>query len=126
MDMRKYSGPSFIKIADVRHGPLLMQIAAVREGKYDKPDLVFESGDALTVNGSNNRTLMRAYGSNSDDWVGKQIELALGQVRFQGELQDTVIVKPTSPPIAAAGKKEAATKANSRREEEPGDDTIPF
>ena len=38
MDMRKYSGATFIKVDDVRNGPLPMQIAAVREGKYEKAD----------------------------------------------------------------------------------------
>jgi hypothetical protein len=122
MDMRKYSGPTFIKIADVRNGPLAMQIAAVREGKYEKPDLVFESGEAFSVNSTNNRILMRAYGANGDHWVGKEIALALGKVKFQGELQDAVIVKPISPPITAAGKNQAAAKA----EDEFGDDDIQF
>ncbi len=119
MDMRKYSGLSFIKIPDLRNGPLLMQIAAVREGKFEKPDLVFESGEAFSVNSTNNRTLMRAYGSNSDEWVGKKVELALGQIKFQGELQDAVIVKPISPQIAAAAKKK------TEPEGEFGDD-VPF
>ena len=91
-----------------------MQIAAVREGKYEKPDLVFESGEAFSVNSTNNRTLMRAYGSNSDEWVGKDIELALGKIKFQGEWQDAVIVKPISPPIAAAGKKQAGLTTSLR------------
>jgi hypothetical protein len=122
MDMRKYSGAAFINIDDVRERPLQMQIAVVREGKYEEPDLVFESGEAFTVNSTNNRTLMRAYESNSDNWIGKEIELALGKVKFQGELQDAVIVKPISPTIAAAAEKKAATKA----EDDFGDDHIPF
>jgi hypothetical protein len=117
MDMRKFSGAAFIKVDDVRDGPLPMQIAAVREGKYEKPDLVFESGEAFSVNSTNNRILMRAYGANSEDWVGKEIALTLGKVRFQGELQDAVIVKPISPPIAAANRTEAAAEL---------DDEIPF
>jgi hypothetical protein len=123
MDMRKYSSPTFIQVADVRNGPLPMQIAAVREGKYEKPDLVFETGEAFSVNSTNNRTLMRAYGSNSDQWVGKYIELALGQIKFQGEWQDAVIVNPISPQIAATGKNQAATKAED--DDQFGDD-IPF
>jgi hypothetical protein len=104
MDMRKFSGPTFLKVDDVRDGPLLRQIAAVREGKYDKPDLVFETGEMLSVNSTNNRILMRAYGSNSDDWLGKEIELVLGRVKFQGEPQEAVIVKPISPPIATVDR----------------------
>jgi hypothetical protein len=50
MDMRRYSGEAFIKVDDVREGPLQMQIAVVREGKFEKPDLVFESGEAFSVN----------------------------------------------------------------------------
>ncbi len=48
MDMRKYSGETFIRVTDVTDGPLQMQIAVVREGKYEKPDLVFESGEAFS------------------------------------------------------------------------------
>jgi hypothetical protein len=116
MDMRKFSGAAFIKVDDVRDGPLQMQIDAVREGKYEKPDLVFESGEAFSVNSTNNRILMRAYGANSDDWVGKKIELALGQIKFQGSLQDAVIVKPITP-IAIANKAVDGAEA---------DDEIPF
>ena len=83
MDMRKYSGAIFIKVADVRNGALQMQIAAVKEGKYGRPDLVFESGEILSLNASNNRILMSAYGSNSDDWIGKKIDLTLGQLLFE-------------------------------------------
>ena len=87
MDMRKYSGVTFIKVPDVRNGPLEMQIAVVKEGKYGKPDLVFESGEMLGLNTSNNRILIRAYGPNSNDWIGKKIELTLGQLPFEGKLR---------------------------------------
>jgi hypothetical protein len=97
MDMRKYSGETFIRVIDVTDGPLQVQIAGVREGKYEKPDLVFDSGEAFSVNSTNNRILMRAYGANSEDWIGKKIELTLGQVQFQGKPQNTIIVKPISP-----------------------------
>jgi hypothetical protein len=42
--MRKYSGASFLKINDVRDGPLQETIPGVKSGKYDKANLVFESG----------------------------------------------------------------------------------
>jgi hypothetical protein len=100
MDMTKYSSPTFLKVDDVRDGSLLMQIAAVKEGRFDKPDVVFETSETLSLNATNTKTLVRAYGSNSKDWIGKQIELTLGTVKFQGEPRDAVIVKPISPPIA--------------------------
>jgi hypothetical protein len=128
MDMRKFSGVTFIKVADVRNGPLEMQIAAVKEGKYGKPDLVFESGEMLGLNASNNRILMRAYGPNSDDWIGKKIELTLGQLSFEGELQDAVIVKPIDAPISPSQKtpapQETLSKASPKKRDDMDDEIL--
>jgi hypothetical protein len=52
------------------------------------------------LNATNTKTLVRAYGPNSEDWIGKEVELAPGTVKFNGEPQEVVIVKPISPPIA--------------------------
>ena len=98
MDMCKFSGEHFIKVDDVRDGPLLEMIAAVNLGKYDKPNLVFETGDLLSLNATNNSILVRAYGPNSDDWIGKKIELFHGEVKYQGKKQEAVLVRPISPP----------------------------
>jgi hypothetical protein len=97
--MRKYSGASFLKINDVRDGPLQETIPGVKSGKYDKANLVFESGSALSLNATNNSTLIRAYGPNSDDWIGKEVELFAGEVEFQNKPLDAVLVKPLSPPL---------------------------
>jgi hypothetical protein len=118
MDMRKFAGKSFIKVDDVRNGPLQVKIAVVKQGQYDKPDLVFETGEILGLNATNTKALMRAYGPDSDDWVGKEIELYLGEVEYQGEMQPAVLVRPISPPIAAAAKAAAAKKL--------GNSEIPF
>ena len=107
MDMRKYAGAMFIKVDDVRDGPLRMQIAAIKEGQFEKPDMVFESGEVLSLNATNTRILIRAYGQESADWIGKEIELAPGQTPFQGQLRDSVVVRPISPSVA--GKSGEAT-----------------
>jgi hypothetical protein len=99
MDMQEFSGGGFVKVDDVKEGPIKEQIDAVKLGKWDKPNLVFESGSLLSVNATNNRILMRAYGRNSDDWVGKEIELYLGEIEFQGTPREAVLVRPISPPI---------------------------
>jgi hypothetical protein len=107
MDMRRYCGESFIKIADVRSGPLRLRIAAVKEGQYERPNLVFETGEVLSLNATNNKILIRAYGLNSEDWIGKDIELFLGQVEYQKKMQEAVSVRPLSP----TSKPVAQTKA---------------
>jgi hypothetical protein len=99
MDMRKYSGSVFLKPEDLRDGPITVTITDVSEGKYDKPNLHFKDGSRLSINTTNNRVLVRAYGHDSDDWVGKQIELTVGEVEFQGKIQDSILVNPISPTI---------------------------
>jgi hypothetical protein len=118
MDMRKYSGETFIKVDDVRNGPVRVQIAVVKEGKYDKANLVFESGEVLGLNSTNNRTLIRAYGPNSDDWIGKEIELYLGEIEYQGSMQAAVLVRPISPSIAAKEKAAAAKKLGDEMDDQ--------
>jgi hypothetical protein len=128
--MRKYSGTIFIKVADVSEGPLQLQIAVVKVGKYDKPDVVFESGEILSLNATNNRTLIRAYGPNSDDWIGKKIELALGQIEYEGKLQDAVVVKPIDAQVNASQKTpvplEAPPSKAAPKKRNDMDDKVPF
>jgi len=99
LDMRKFSGRSFIKIADVRGGPLQVRIAFVEKGQYGRPNLVFESGEVLSLNATNNKILIRAYGPKSDDWIGKDIELFRGEIEYQKKMQEAVMVRPISPPL---------------------------
>jgi hypothetical protein len=97
MDMRKFSGENFVKVNDVRDGSIKGKVVGLREGRYGKPDLILESGDILSVNATNNKMLMRAYGTESDHWIGKMIELFLGEIEYQGKMQEAVLVRPISP-----------------------------
>jgi hypothetical protein len=71
----------------------------VESEKYDKLNLIFDDGTQLSLNATNTRALARHYGMESDDWVGKEIELTVGSVEFQGGEQETVIARPISPPL---------------------------
>lgn len=100
MDMRKYSRrSSYIKADDVRDEPRDETIVFVKEGKFGKPDITFESGKCLSINTTNTEILIDAYGADSDLWIGKQIKLYLGSIRYQGEDNEAVLIKPVSPPI---------------------------
>jgi hypothetical protein len=115
MDMRKYGGGGFIKVEHVRNGPLDAQIAAIKQGKYDKPDLVFESGQILSLNVTNTAILLQAYGPESASWIGKEVRLKVGQVKFEKKLQDAVVVEPVTPSLTLAEKAAAAAKLNKAR-----------
>ena len=103
MDMRKYSRRStYIKVDDVRNQPRDETIVFVKEGKFSKPDITFESGKVFSINASNTETLIDAYGADSDLWIGKQIKLYLGAIRYQGEDNEAVLIKPVTPPVKPA------------------------
>ena len=115
MDMRKYSRRSaYIKVDDVRDRPRDETIVFVKEGKFGKPDLTFESGKVFSINTSNTETLIAAYGADSDLWINKQIQLYLGSIHYQGEDHEAVLIKPITPPV------------KQKKEAEAADDDAPF
>jgi hypothetical protein len=99
-DMSKYIGKSFLRVEDVKaSGPIREKIVDVSVGRFDKPDLTFHDGTQLSVNATNGRVLARAYGMDSDNWLDKEVELTVGEIKYQGKLQDMILLKPISPPI---------------------------
>jgi hypothetical protein len=100
MDLRKYMGNVFLKVDHVKtSGPIRVRITGISEGQYGKPDLTFNDGSQLSLNATNCRTLARAYGFESGDLIGKEVELTLGEIQYRGEPQEAILVKPISPPI---------------------------
>jgi hypothetical protein len=116
MDMRKYYA-GYIKVEDL-DSPRQEQIEDCRVGNFDRPVLHFESGDKLSLNFTNTRTLGGAFGDDSNEWIGKTIELYVGQVKYQGELQPSVLVRPISPPVPLEQRKQIA--------DDDLDDEVPF
>jgi hypothetical protein len=97
MDMSEYLGSVFLKVNDIKlSGAIRVTITDVTRGQYDKPNIDFEDGTRLSCNTTNCRALARAYGRESKDWIGKQVELTLGEVEYQGQLQESIIIKPIS------------------------------
>jgi hypothetical protein len=100
MDMSKYSGSAFLKVADIEAvaGPVRVVIHNVQLGAYAKPDLTFDDGTKLSVNVTNNKILCQAYGTESSDWINMEIDLVVGEVDFQGKPQKTIVIQPVTPP----------------------------
>jgi hypothetical protein len=61
-------------------------IEAIEDGNFDKPVAALSNGDTVQLNQSNTRTLMRAWGPNSEDWIGREIELSIEQVTTKASL----------------------------------------
>jgi hypothetical protein len=101
MDMRKFNS-GFIKADDVRDGPFQACIINVTiSEKYNRPVLELDNGEQFTVNATNNRVLIRAYGPNDEDWRGHTIEFSLGYYKDWNtdppEEKETVVLKAISP-----------------------------
>jgi hypothetical protein len=122
-DMSQYAGSQYWKVIDVRDGPVKLKIEAVSISKFNKPDLVFADGSKFSVNATNAKTLCRSYGKNDSDWIGKEIQLEIGEVEFEGEKISTVIIRPISP---ATVKSAAPAKAKTAPAQPDYDDEIPF
>ena len=91
----------YVKAGDLDAGPQTMAIRelAVEEigqgkDRQDKPVLHFHNRDkGLVLNVTNMRTIEDAYGTETDDWLGKSIELFSTKVPFKGDLVDGVRVR---------------------------------
>jgi hypothetical protein len=78
MDMRKYSA-GVIRPEDLYDGPRVEKIINIFEHeKHNCAVLELESGDQLFLWGNLARVLYKAWGYNSDDWLGQEVELSLG------------------------------------------------
>lgn len=101
MDMRKYAS-KFVKPDQVRDGPIQTRIVnVVEDERYSRPVLELETGSQFTLNDGNNNTLMKAFGHDSDNWLGQEILLELGTYKDWRETppveKETVRVRAASP-----------------------------
>jgi hypothetical protein len=100
MDVSKFLGHAFVKVADVKaNGTIRATITDVKLGQFGKLDITLDDGAKLSVNVTNAKILAGAYSSESDHWVGQVIELGVGEVEFAGKLTEMVTVKPISRAI---------------------------
>ena len=98
----------YLKAADLKGRPRTVIVADCLHEEVDqgerKPVAYFQDmKKALILNLTNSRTIVDAFGDETDAWVGKQIELYPTKVSFQGRLVDAIRVRiPAPPPQAEA------------------------
>ena len=116
MDMRKYAS-KYIKPDQVRDGPIRTRVIAVFEGDYGRPALELENGSQFTLNEGNNSTLLKAWGHDSDGWIGQEIELALGT--YKDWRADPPVDKETVKVIAISPAKNSEAQNGSAPASKP-------
>jgi hypothetical protein len=65
--------------------------------------------------------MIGAFGHNTDNWIGRTIEMFLGEVEFGGKPQPAVLIKPLDDP-----KKPVSAPPLIEPNAGMGDDEIPF
>jgi hypothetical protein len=126
VDARKYAASEFISVEDIRGaGRVEKTIAGVSIGRFDKLDLAFSDGSVLSLNKTNTKTLMKAYGTDTDSWTDHVIALFVGPLEFQGRTQDAVLVAPVSRPAVPPVIKPLPPKPAPAIQSDMDDD-IPF
>jgi hypothetical protein len=76
MDIGMFAS-NWVKPDDVRHEPLVTRIIAVlMNDKRNRPMLELENGMQFTLFERNVDVLIKAWGRNTDDWPGYEVELS--------------------------------------------------
>lgn len=118
MELSQVFESATLKAADLQGNEPTVKIANVEMKKFDdgnKLVITFEGKKkALVCNKTNANRIAHAYGTDTDDWIGKEIVLFVDQVDFKGELVDAIRIRTKKPP------------APQPRNDGGMDDEIPF
>ena len=124
---------NYVKASDLNGKPSLLTIRTcvleeLGQGrdKEKKPVLYFSKGPkGLVLNVTNARVIAKAYGDDTANWTGKQIEIYPTQVEFRGDLVDAIRVRIPDVPAAVTGGADAAPMSDAKLDEELNDE-IPW
>jgi hypothetical protein len=130
--LRKY-GPAnkFIKLEELHDKPPMRErIGLVKPelGKFgERLVLTFEpSGRMLSLNKTSVGNLLRDFGEDDGDWIGKEVEVYAGEVKTENGPADAILVRAVDVPADAKAKAAKSTKAKLSKSSGSMDDEIPF
>ena len=91
----------YLAAADLQGHAVTVNISSVsieNVGREDKPEnkpvLTFSGKEkGLVLNKTNTMVIADAYGDDTDDWVGKELQLYPDKTQFQGKLVDCLRVR---------------------------------
>jgi hypothetical protein len=133
VDARKYAS-KFVKPDNVRDGPIQTRIVNVyEEERYGRLMLELENGSQFTLNDGNTNTLIKAWGHDTDGWIGQELALELGtrmDWNSKPEPKEVETVKVRAISQTGNGSAPASKPLPPSRVvtsvEDDLDDTIPF
>lgn len=100
----------YLKAADAESQPVVTMKSCTwetlnnrDEEPEEKPVLYFEEFEkGLVLNRTNAKTIQNMYGDDTEDWVGKRIQLTAMDVDAFGQVKRALRVSPKKPPIDKA------------------------
>jgi hypothetical protein len=133
VDARKYAS-KYVKPDNVRDGPIQTRILNVFEDeRYSRLMLELETGSQFALNDGNTNSLIKAWGHDTDTWIGRELQLELGTYMDwradPPEEKETVRVRAVSPAKTADGSVPASKPLPPSRvatSSKDMDDSIPF
>ncbi len=100
-----------------------MSIEAVGKEKENRPVLSFNGTDkTLVLNKTNANTITTLYGRETDNWIGKDIDLYAAQVEFQGQIGPALRVRGVgvaNPPTQPGSRPRAAPPVSGHLDAPP-------
>ena len=141
MDMRQFA-PKYINADSVRDEPIVTRILVVLDepDRFGRPVIELENGSQFSINETNRKILVKAWGYESDNWHDQEIEFSLGTYKdWQSDPpvdKETVKVRAISPAKTSTGNggepskpvlppKRLGTGVHPSLKDDP-DDGIPF
>jgi hypothetical protein len=118
-DFSKYASKRFYKLDDVQDRPRRETIAGCSEGQYGKPVLTFKSGRRFSLNATNIDIMREAFGDESNDCVGHEVELYAGEIKYNGDVRSTVLIRPILPSPRPAERSKPVLVAQPQPQPKP-------
>jgi hypothetical protein len=129
MNIEELFPSKYVKASDLSQ-PQTLRISGIEMEKMSdgemKPVLYFgNSTKGLVLNVTNKNVIKELYGSDTDNWEGKPIQLIATTTDFGGKVVDCIRLRPPKAAVASAAA-EAAIKASEPFAGADLDDEIPF
>ncbi len=114
------------KASDLVGGPMVLTIKGVKPYKFDdgsKLVVSFEESDKdLISNKTNSSSIAKSYGDDTDNWIGKRIQLYLSETEFKGDIVDCVRVQGPRSKAAPPPPPDFDDQPDDRGDPGPDDD----
>lgn len=106
MELSQVFGGDSLKAADLNGAEPTVTIATVTMKEFDKGNKLVITfvgkKKCLVCNKTNANRIAFAHTSNTDNWVGKKIQLYTDLVDFQGKAVEAIRVRPIKTPAPQA------------------------